>query len=62
MSNLCLSAFEQGMLGKTRFWLKETEKNKKLCGQRDRLVVTLLPIVALRPSLSSLSIQVSNIR
>ena len=46
--------------GKTRLWLKETEKkNKKLCGQSDSPVVTLLSTVALRPSLATLSIQVS---
>ena len=40
-------------------WLKETEKNKKLCGENHSQVVTLLPSVALRPHLASLSIQVS---
>ena len=29
MSNMCWYAFEHSLLGKTRLWLKETEKNKK---------------------------------
>ena len=32
MSDMCWHAFEHSLLGKTRFWSKETEKNKKLCG------------------------------
>ena len=59
MSNMCWHAFEHILPGKARLWLKETEKNKKLCEQSDSLVVTLLPTVALRPVLVSLSIQVS---
>ena len=30
MSNMCWHAFEHSLLGKTRIWLKETEKNKKI--------------------------------
>ena len=33
MSNMCWHAYENSLLGKTR--LKETEKNKKLCGQSE---------------------------
>ena len=51
MSNMCWHTFEHSLPGKTRLWLKEAEKNKKLCGQSDTLVVTLLPTVALRPPL-----------
>ena len=59
MSNMCWHAFQHSLLLKTRLWLKETEKNKKLCVQSNILVVTLLLTVALRPPLASLGIQVS---
>ena len=40
-------------------WLKETESNKKkMCGQSDNKVVSLLPAVPLRPALASLGTQV----
>ena len=59
MSNMCWHALEHSLLEKTRLLLKETEKNKTLCGQSDSLVLTQLPTVALRLPLASLSIQES---
>ena len=56
MSNMCWHAFEHSLLGKTKLWLNETEKDKNYV---DKVIVTLSPAVALRHPLASLSIQVS---
>ena len=56
MSNVCWHAFKDSLLEKTRLWLKETEKNKNYV---DKVIIWLLPAVALRPPLASLSINSS---
>ena len=39
ISDMCWHAFEHSLQGNTGIWLKETENNKKLCGESDNRVL-----------------------
>ena len=51
--------FLQSLPGKVKLCTKEIDRNKKNCADKVSLADALLPAVALRPPLSSLSTQVS---
>ena len=60
MSNMRWHSFEHSLLGRTKLWLKKKpRKEQKTMWKSDGLVVTLSPIVALKPPIAFLSIQVT---
>ena len=63
MSDMCSHAFdfEHSLQGNTVIWLKETENNKKLCGQSDNQVSGADPVPKSDCSMS-LSLVVKNLQ